>query len=384
MAEGESAPATARPARMRKRPRRRTCLISPDRFRDLRHSCLLGNRKAAAAYLGVCVRTIRHWDAGRCRVPWSVVRLLRLLRAGELGGLLEGWDGWTIYRDRLVSPDGRDYRERDMRQLWLTLTQARLFREGYDAATLPVSGGMDAAASVQGACRGSGTTVTVPPPALAGQHAPPGTPAERQRQGKASSCQTALEALQRGDGLRGAEGDAQPDALGFISNGTSEPGKGESAQRRGLPGLQVTSERRQNDVISPRGASDGKDPAYGALAARAGRASRRRGRRTGADRERVHGAGGAQLGGLSGQAACPVRRARPCPPVVQGDGPSGGKRGQGRPQRALPVRQRPKVQAVPRETGGGLRCDTRPSLTADRVPRLLNTTGGDAPEGMMP
>ena len=106
----------------------------------MRHSCLLSNRKAAAAYLGVCVRTIRHWDAGRCRVPWSAVRLLRLLRAGELGGLLDGWDGWTIFRDRLVSPDGRAYRERDMRQLWLTLTQARLFREGYERSTAPAPG----------------------------------------------------------------------------------------------------------------------------------------------------------------------------------------------------------------------------------------------------
>ncbi len=63
------------------------------------------------------------------------MRLLRLLRAGELGGLLDGWDGWTIFRDCLVSPDGRAYRERDMRHLWLTLTQAALFREAYDRET---------------------------------------------------------------------------------------------------------------------------------------------------------------------------------------------------------------------------------------------------------
>lgn len=78
-------------------------------------------------------------------MPWSAVRLLRLLRGGELGGLLDGWDGWTIFRDRLVSPDGRAYRERDMRQMWLTLTQAALFRESYDIATgarpLGVGGG---------------------------------------------------------------------------------------------------------------------------------------------------------------------------------------------------------------------------------------------------
>lgn len=50
--------------------------------------------------------------------------------------MLDGWEGWTIWRDRLVSPDGRVYLERDMRHLWLTLTQAALFREAYDRATL--------------------------------------------------------------------------------------------------------------------------------------------------------------------------------------------------------------------------------------------------------
>jgi hypothetical protein len=67
-------------------------------------------------------------------VPWSAVRLLRLRRAGELGGLLDGWDGWTIWRDRLVSPDGRAFLERDMRRLWLTLTQAAIFRDDYAKA----------------------------------------------------------------------------------------------------------------------------------------------------------------------------------------------------------------------------------------------------------
>lgn len=179
-------PAPGRCAARRVRPRRRPWLISPEGFRELRHSCLLSNQRAAATYLGVCVRNIRHWDSGRCRVPWSVVRLLRLLRAGQLGGLLEGWDGWTIWRDRLVSPDGRAYLERDMRHLWLTLTQARLFREGYDKATAPVSGGMDAAAPapggaerLDGASHGrpaspSGTQPRVLPHAgSSGRHNPP-------------------------------------------------------------------------------------------------------------------------------------------------------------------------------------------------------------------
>ena len=54
---------------------------------------------------------------------------------GELGGLLDGWEGWTIWRDRLVSPDGRAYRERDMRKLWLADTGGPVSR-GCDRATL--------------------------------------------------------------------------------------------------------------------------------------------------------------------------------------------------------------------------------------------------------
>ncbi len=94
------------------------------------------NRREAAAYLGVCVRTVRHWDSGRNRVPWSVVRLLRLRRMGDLGALCDEWDGWTINRLGLHAPAGRTYRERDMRQWWLTIEHAHLFREAYDRETL--------------------------------------------------------------------------------------------------------------------------------------------------------------------------------------------------------------------------------------------------------
>ena len=172
------------------------------------------------------MRTIRHWDAGRCRVPWSAVRLLRLLRAGELGGLLDGWDGWTLFRDRLVSPDGRAYRERDMRQLWLTLTQAALFREGYDRATGHAGGAAasagarpfpaDSARTANGADRETAAAVGAPSPL---------------------PCQTALPACaSKGAGQRGGAADALPVALGFITNATSVTFGGEIAQPRGLTG----------------------------------------------------------------------------------------------------------------------------------------------------
>lgn len=113
------------------RRRARTWHVSPEGFRELRHSCLLSGRKACAEFLGVSERTVRYWDAGRSRVPWSVVRLLRLLRCGDLGALHDEWSGWTINRLGLHAPAGRTYRERDMRHWWLTCEQARFFRENY-------------------------------------------------------------------------------------------------------------------------------------------------------------------------------------------------------------------------------------------------------------
>ena len=68
----------------------------------MRRSCLL-SRKAAAAFLGVSLRTVAYWEAGRCRVPWSVVRLLRVLRLGDLGALSGDWAGWSLHGGALCS-----------------------------------------------------------------------------------------------------------------------------------------------------------------------------------------------------------------------------------------------------------------------------------------
>jgi hypothetical protein len=116
----------------------RTWRLSPDGFRALRHSCFL-SRQACADFLGVSLRTVRHWDAGRCRVPWAVVRLLRFVRLGDLGALDAAWDGWTLNRNGLWSPDGKRYHQDTMRHWWITSEQARFWREDYDRRN-PVGG----------------------------------------------------------------------------------------------------------------------------------------------------------------------------------------------------------------------------------------------------
>lgn len=124
----------------RRRPR--VWRLSPDGFRALRHSCFL-SREACAKFLGVSLRTVRYWDAGRCRVPWSAVRLLRFVRLGDLGALDDAWDGWTLNRNGLWSPDGKRYHPAAMRHWWITCEQARWWREDYDRRTL---GGVGASA----------------------------------------------------------------------------------------------------------------------------------------------------------------------------------------------------------------------------------------------
>lgn len=111
--------------------RKRVWHLSPEGFRELRHSCFL-SPKACAEFLGVSLRTVRHWDAGRNRVPWSVVRLLRLCRLGDLGALNDQWSGWTLNRNGLWSPEGRGFHTAAMRHWYLTIEHARLWREAYD------------------------------------------------------------------------------------------------------------------------------------------------------------------------------------------------------------------------------------------------------------
>lgn len=106
------------------------------------------SRKACAAFLGVSVRTVRYWDAGQHRVPWSAVRLLRLKRAGDLGALHDGWAGWTLNERtaELVSPNGYSFQPGRL-QVWpLLCEQARFWRDDY---------GRRAGERLEGASRGA-------------------------------------------------------------------------------------------------------------------------------------------------------------------------------------------------------------------------------------
>jgi Phage protein len=107
--------------RITRRVRRKPYQLSPEDFRELRLSCLM-SRVQCAAFL---------------RLPVATVRELRLYRLGDLGALLDAWNGWTINRNGLISPDGKVFAERTMRIWWLTSEMALYWRKLYDRKAGP-------------------------------------------------------------------------------------------------------------------------------------------------------------------------------------------------------------------------------------------------------
>lgn len=87
------------------------------------------------------MRTVRAWDRGRTRVPWAVVRLLRLLRCGELEGISKPWAGWLLRGDRLISPEGREFRAHQMAYWGNTVAMAGFWRAQRRQARLSAASG---------------------------------------------------------------------------------------------------------------------------------------------------------------------------------------------------------------------------------------------------
>ena len=106
-------------------------MLDASGFKGLLHSCFLSLQRCAD-YLGVTLRTVQHWISGTRRVPWSVVRLLRLHRCGELGAQLDRWEGWYIREDAIYSPAGKPFRFELLDLFSLTIERARFWQLDYD------------------------------------------------------------------------------------------------------------------------------------------------------------------------------------------------------------------------------------------------------------
>ncbi|MCW5604006.1 MAG: helix-turn-helix domain-containing protein [Burkholderiales bacterium] len=84
-------------------------------------------RDQAAQVLGVAPRTVRNWEAGRSRVPYSAFKLLRILGGYALPG--QAWRGFYLRGDTIWSPEGRSFQATDLAWWGLTVAMARTFRE---------------------------------------------------------------------------------------------------------------------------------------------------------------------------------------------------------------------------------------------------------------
>lgn len=108
--------------------RRRVWHVSPEGFRELRLSVPM-SRRACAAFLGCSESAVRAWDRGRNRVPGPVVRLLRLVRLGDLSVIDPAWAGWQLVGEVLRSPEGYAYSAQEFGWWSLVVRQARMWRE---------------------------------------------------------------------------------------------------------------------------------------------------------------------------------------------------------------------------------------------------------------
>jgi hypothetical protein len=85
------------------------------------------DREAAAEFLGVCLRTVGHWETGKARVPYAALKLLRVYRNGDL--IDPEWSGYSLIRGRLVTPENHSFHPADMAWLHLLVRRASAFSE---------------------------------------------------------------------------------------------------------------------------------------------------------------------------------------------------------------------------------------------------------------
>lgn len=82
----------------------------------------------AGKYFQVTDRTWHNWEHGSHRIPYAVYKLARVLARLELPG--EGWTGWRLEGNQLITPEGRQITPQD--GSWWSLLVRRA--AGFDAA----------------------------------------------------------------------------------------------------------------------------------------------------------------------------------------------------------------------------------------------------------
>lgn len=83
--------------------------------------------------LDVTARTIRNWEDGSSRIPYSAFRLMRLYAGNSL--VEKQWEGWSIWRGLLWTPEGRSFAPHELRYVANYLSMARLWIAEKQAAS---------------------------------------------------------------------------------------------------------------------------------------------------------------------------------------------------------------------------------------------------------
>ncbi len=109
----------------------------------------------AAKMLHISLRTLQNWLSGRHQVPYSVYKLLRMMRYMELPG--QSWRGWHFSRGQLVTPEGRTISGKDGSWWSLLVRKSNSFGQLYRELQLERLAQTQAAKAV-----GFGAAGTVP------------------------------------------------------------------------------------------------------------------------------------------------------------------------------------------------------------------------------
>ncbi|UHQ18949.1 VC1465 family Xer recombination activation factor [Lysobacter sp. KIS68-7] len=105
---------------------RKAPIVTPEQFATERKKSGF-TREQAAEFLGVSLRTIGHWETGKARPAWAAFKLLRVTRNGDLND--PRWEGYSLVRGRLVTPENHAFEPHDLTWLSLLVRRAEAFTE---------------------------------------------------------------------------------------------------------------------------------------------------------------------------------------------------------------------------------------------------------------
>lgn len=116
---------------------------------------------AAADMLAVTERTIRNWENGTSAIPYAAFRVVRMAAGYQLLG--DEWEGWTLWRGRLWTPENRSFMPHELRYIANYLWIAREWIRERQAANAAAAGAANP--PIPEVSPVAGAKASTPPPA---------------------------------------------------------------------------------------------------------------------------------------------------------------------------------------------------------------------------